>query len=249
MDKIVIAGVMGQNCLKFLPMCLESLKTADIIIYIDGGSEDGSIEYAKEKGCEIIENEYDQKDKTMNGKQRNVFLNYLKIKYLNDWCIFLDADEVLEDYGIQKLKNTITQLNNKEAVLSPRIHHFIGDLGHEDWTKDIHFVPNRFFKIINELEYTEVEHSVLQLKAKILNEKEEIPQTVIGTVDVHIWHLRECQGIFETNRKFNWNTQKSNIHSETQLRQWNRDMLFGNYPRKRVHYDQIPTPIKQRFDI
>ena len=97
---LLIAGIMGQDCMRFLDMCLESLKESDRIIYIDCGSKDGSIEFAKSRGCEIIINEYNQEDLGMNGKQRNVFLSYLKEHYPNEWCFFCDADEVLEDYGI-----------------------------------------------------------------------------------------------------------------------------------------------------
>lgn len=244
MEKKLVVCIMGQNCEKFIGMCLDSVKTADAIVYCDGGSTDGTLDYIKNQGLQylfkikIIENEYNQEDKGMNGKQRNFYLNYLKEHYKDDWCLCLDADEVLEDYGIQKLKSIIIQLKDDPiTIFSPRIHHFIGDLGHEDCTRDIHYVPNRFFKITDDLSYTEVEHSVLQ------------GSIYQGTVDIHIWHLRECQGIFETNRKYNWNRKKSNMHSKTQLKQWQRDMLFGNYPRKRVHYDQIPTPIKHRFDI
>src|SRR3972149_3164378 len=93
----LIAGVMGQDCMRFLPMCLDSLKEADKIIYIDGGSSDNSIEYARSKGAEIISNYYDQNDKGMNGKQRNKFLSFIKEKYPDDWCIFCDSDEIIED--------------------------------------------------------------------------------------------------------------------------------------------------------
>ena len=75
---MLIAGVMGQDCMRFLDMCLDSLKTADRIIYIDGGSKDGSVEFARSMGCEIITNEYNQEDSGANGKQRNIFLSYLK---------------------------------------------------------------------------------------------------------------------------------------------------------------------------
>ena len=73
---MLITGIMGQNCMKFLPMCFNSIKESDKIIYIDGGSSDGSLEHAKKYGAEIINNEWNPDDKNMNGKQRNVFLKY-----------------------------------------------------------------------------------------------------------------------------------------------------------------------------
>ena len=44
MDKLVVC-IMGQNCEKFIPMCLESVKEADAIVYCDGGSYDETIDY------------------------------------------------------------------------------------------------------------------------------------------------------------------------------------------------------------
>ena len=38
----------------------------------------------------------------MNGKQRNIYLNYVKEQHPNDWCLALDADEVVEDLSIVK---------------------------------------------------------------------------------------------------------------------------------------------------
>lgn len=243
----LVVMIMGQNCERFISMCLESVKDADAIVYCDGGSDDNStgifldfVDLRNPKN-NLIQNEYNQEDKNMNGKQRNFYLKYLKENYLNDWCLCLDADEVLEDFGIEKLKQTILPIE-KDMILSPRIHHFVGDLGYEDYTKDVHYVPNRLFRITESLEYPETEHPVLRVKEG----------AVFGgytTLDIHIWHLRECLGIFETQIKFESNLKKSSMHTEPQLRQWQRDMLLGNYPKKKVHYDSIPTPIKNYFKI
>jgi len=238
---------MGQNCERFIGMCLESCKDADAIVYCDGGSTDKTksivMEYLDEKGIvgdnwKCIQQEYNQEDPKMNGKQRNFYLKYLKENYKDWYCLVLDADEVLEDVGIQKIR-AIMMTEGVPNILSPRIHHFIGDLGHEDATQQEHFVFNRLFKITKDLFYPEVEHPVLHTKNNVS----------LKVNWVSIWHLRECLGVLETNKKFENNLKKSNMHSEKQLRQWNRDMLLGNYPRKRVHYDQLPTPTKKRFNI
>ena len=47
MNKIV-AGIMGQNCERFIDMCLESVKDADAIVYLDGGSTDKTIQIVYE---------------------------------------------------------------------------------------------------------------------------------------------------------------------------------------------------------
>ena len=108
MNKLVVV-IMGQNCEKFIGMCLESVKDADAIVYCDGGSQDRTKsmvrEFLEEKEGAIIEQWYNQTDKQMNGKQRNFYLNYLKENYPNDWALCLDADEVVED--LSKIKEFI----------------------------------------------------------------------------------------------------------------------------------------------
>jgi len=75
----------------------------------------------------------------------------------------LDADEMVDDGGIKKLKEFINFLpkQNHDILFSPKMRHLIGNLGHEDSTQPIHFVPHRLFKIRDDLKYPEMEHPVL----------------------------------------------------------------------------------------
>ena len=42
MNKLVVV-IMGENCERFIGMCLESVKDADVIVYCDGGSADKTL--------------------------------------------------------------------------------------------------------------------------------------------------------------------------------------------------------------
>ena len=244
MEKIVVC-VMGQNCEKFIGMCLESVKDADAIVYCDGRSEDNTIKivdsyWNKVKKGIIIQNEYNQEDKTMNGKQRNFYLDYLKKNYKGYWALCLDADEILEDEGIEKIRRFIKtiQKEGEDILFSPRMRHFIGDLGHEDATQQVHFVPHRFFKIKDDLFYSEVEHSILQSKKDMRS----------GNLPLFtIWHLREVLGIFGYKKKFLWNTKKSNMHTNQELKMWYYRMIYGDYPKIKIPIYEIPSPIKKEF--
>ncbi len=173
----LVCVIMGQNCGRFIGMCLESVKESDAIVYCDGGSKDKTLNIVGEycHGFEmpdnIIQNEYNQKDKGMNGKQRQFYLDYLKKNYKDWWCLALDADEVVED--LQKIKDFINVLpkENHDVLFSIKMRHFIGNLGQEDATQPIHFVPNRLFKIRDNLEYPLCEHPVLGLKDKVIRNK------------------------------------------------------------------------------
>jgi len=233
---MLIAGVMGQDCIKFLPMCLESLKDADKIVYIDGGSKDNSVEYAESKGCETIVNEYNQNDFGMNGKQRNKFLDYIKRKYNGGWCIFCDADEVVED--LVKIKEFIQEA--QEGLYSVKMRHFIGDLGHEDTTVPEHYAPNRLFKISEAREYPEVEHPVLI--PKDMNKQYRYKGTTI-------WHLAYVPNMWEIKKRYLNHLKKSNMHTPEFLGQWYRAHLFGQYPKTEINLIDIPEIILKEFGI
>lgn len=143
MEKI-IAVVMGQNCERFIGMALESAKDADAIVYCDGGSTDGTFNILDkfsmdnllsyflynnetrklitekeltERKIIVIQNKYDQEDKGMNGKQRNFYLNFIKEYYPDWWCLAIDADEVLSQDGIRKIKEFLEEQNNGEKTI------------------------------------------------------------------------------------------------------------------------------------
>jgi len=252
MNKLVVI-IMGQNCEKFLPMCLESVKDADAIVYCDGGSRDGTITYlfdnefydGREKGenipfnlidRRIINNTYNQDDPQMNGKQRNFYLDYVKKEFSSWWCLVLDADEVVEN--IVEIKNWINRV--PEGVYSVKMRHFHNDLGHEDNNTPEHWVPNRLFKISCADKYTEVEHSILQA----------IPDVqVAATACTTIWHLAHINHCFSIKARYEKNLKHSNMHTPEFLNTWYRAHLFGRYPNKEVNPIEIPKPILDYFRI
>jgi glycosyltransferase involved in cell wall biosynthesis len=96
-----------ESCLRD---CLESVKEADEIIIVDTGSTDKTIEIAKEYTTKIYSGEeYLWKDDFAHS--RNQSLELCK----GDWILIIDADEVLEEKGISKLKQTIKK-TNKECL-------------------------------------------------------------------------------------------------------------------------------------
>jgi glycosyltransferase involved in cell wall biosynthesis len=254
MNKLVVV-IMGQNCEKFLPMCLESVKDADAIVFCDGGSTDKTNEIFTEhinKACDTawINNKYDQEDKAMNGKQRNFYLEYVKRNYPNDWCLCLDADEVVED--LTKLKDFVNQENVSKigGLWSVKMRHFHNDLGHEDATQPIHFVPNRLFKISDAGLYPEVEHPVLMPAAQCIKEGEEFKQTMMGKCPATtIWHLAHINHCFNIKGRYEKNLKHSNMHSKEFLDQWNLLHCMGKYPNKEIDPTEIPEVILNNFHI
>ncbi len=246
MSEQIVTVVMGQDCEKFIGMCLEAVKESDKIVYCDGGSTDNSIEIAKKYKAKIICNKYNQEDKGMNGKQRNFYLDYVKKNYMGWWCLAIDTDEVVED--LSKIKNFITTIpKDKQNILfCIKMRHLVRDLGHEDSTQLEHFVPNRLFKIRKELFYQETEHPVLATD-EIMKNADKLGDYMHNTKPTTIWHLRECMGIFNTLEKHKWNMEKSEMHSKEELTKWYHKMLFGYYPTSIVRYTELPKAIKENF--
>jgi len=242
-EKLVVV-IMGQDCEKFIGMCLESVKDADAIVYCDGGSKEETFLISVQKwlanheshNCAFIENKYDKEDLGMNGKQRNFYLGYIKENYPAWWCLAIDADEVVEDLG--KIKEMINRA--PPGVYSVKMRHFIGDLGHEDSTIPEHFVPNRLFKISAADKYPEVEHPVLKPKKNM---------AIAGTKDTTIWHLAYIPNMWEIKKRYENHLKKSNMHTPEFLKQWYEAHLFGNYARSQINIEEVPSIILKEFGI
>jgi len=243
---------MGQNCEKFLTMCIDSVLDADGIIYIDGGSTDNSLSIAEEYGAEIINHPYDQSDKEMNGKQRNVYLKHLQKKYSGYWCLAIDADEVVADLSSLKkslplMRKQLLMAQSKDpkiahVLCSVHMEHFIGDLGHVDSTVEKHYVLNRLFLVTEGLEYPLKEHPVL----RPVDDRKGIS---VNNDSTTIWHLAYVPNLWSIKKRYDNHVKKSTIHSPEYLKQWKNSHVFGTYPRKRVDPLRIPSVILETFSI
>jgi len=184
---------------------------------------------------EVIKNKWNPEDKQMNGKQRNFYLDYIKKNYPYYWCLVLDADEVCED--INKVKEFIQKA--EPGLYSPIMEHFVGDLGHLDNTRKIHFVPNRLFKISEADKYPLDSHPVLTGN----NEN--------GTDCTTIWHLGHLpiDYIHYIMKRYNEHKNDSTIHSQNFLRDWKNSHLFGAYPTRTFNPTSIPKVILNNFGI
>jgi 2-polyprenyl-3-methyl-5-hydroxy-6-metoxy-1,4-benzoquinol methylase len=239
MNKLVVV-IIGQNCERFIHGCIQSSQGADSIVYLDGGSKDKTLEIVKDfNNVLILENKWDKYDKTMNGKQRNFYLDYLKNNYQNWWCLVLDADEVVED--IEKVKEFIKEIDKKYFnCFSVKMRHFIGDLGHEDGTKQIHYVPNRLFRINKAKSYPLHSHPVLETEGDSYN--------TICTTIWHLGHLPIEYMRYIVNR-YNQHKEDSIIHDIRFLNWWRDSHLFGKYPIGEIDPRDIPKIVYEEIGL
>src|SRR3989344_5201315 len=97
--------MIAKNEEKYLEQCLDSVKEfVDEIIIIDTGSADKTKEIAKKFGAKI----YDFKWQDDFSAARNESLKHAT----KDWIIVLDADEIIEEKDLEKIRNLVE--NEKE---------------------------------------------------------------------------------------------------------------------------------------
>ena len=241
----LVVCIMGQNCERFIGMCLESVKDADALYYLDGGSIDNTLDITQDflhnhsniKPSQIDIHKYNQEDIMMNGKQRNFYLKYLKENFKGYWCLVLDADEVVDD--LSKIKEFI-QRAPKDFLYSVKMRHFIGNLGLEDASQPEHFVPHRLFYVDEGLYYDEVEHPILKSK----KEMKSLPIR-----NATIWHLAYLCDSWKIKEKYENHMKKSNIHTKDYLNNWKKAHLFGQYPVKPINLLEIPKVILKEFGV
>jgi len=88
----------------FIPDAIRSVKElADEVVVVDTGSVDGTVEVAKKLGAKVF-----------SFKWKNDFSsarNYAISKATKDWILILDADEVLDEDAIDKIKKLVTGID------------------------------------------------------------------------------------------------------------------------------------------
>jgi hypothetical protein len=94
-----------------LRLSLDSiLGWADKIVIVYSPSADNTLEEIKrlnDERIEIIESQYEHDYKGADGKQRNVYLDYIKKNYEGYWGLVLDADEIISSGDMKKIKELI----------------------------------------------------------------------------------------------------------------------------------------------
>jgi len=240
--KIVVA-IMVQNEEDYIELCLRSVMGwADKIVIVNGGSTDmtnAKIAHLCDDRFVMINSPYDLEDPIMDGKQRNVYLDYIKEHCDGWWCLVIDADENVCDNG-WKLKHVCYEMEQKGfTISSPLMVHFINNLKMVDATKDKHYCPMRLFKVRKEISYPNHKHT-------ILNYPEDTKGFNCETIT--IFHMGYLRGLFKVMKRYRHNLQHSPIHTEDYLVSWKDSHLFGRYPVKEYAGD-YSTLIKKFFQF
>jgi glycosyltransferase involved in cell wall biosynthesis len=124
----ITATLITLNEEENLPRALSSLGCCDDIVVVDSGSDDRTVEIAREYGARVIERQFsgyaDQK-------------NFASGLAQHDWILSLDADEALSD----KLEAEVRELKRSgpraDAYQAPRLAEYLGKwIRYSGWYPD-----------------------------------------------------------------------------------------------------------------
>ena len=245
--KLILASIV-YNEEDWLPLMLKSvIHGVDKVVLVDSGSTDNTKNVAQTI-CKQYKKELvwiDHKRLGVpgdDGIQRNVYVDYLVKNHINDWCIVLDADEIVKGSLFKAFEALLDQLKNSTVTcLNLVIQHLIGDLGHIDMTLPRHFILRRMFKIRPNIVYPEVEHNMLQ------GFQENEVANISGLIVWHFAHTRK--NAFYWLNKHKYMKKNSNIHSLEEQDWWYYNHLFGTFPKRAIDPSELPTVIKDKFFI
>ena len=135
-----------KNEEKVLEKCLKSVEGVDEIVICDTGSTDSTLEIAK-KFTDKVYTDYKWEDSFAKAR------NHAKSKSTTDWILSIDADEELQEGGVELIRKAIKYLekNNHEAL---------GIRMNAENTSDIFHYP-RLFKNLKKIEWKGAAHNWL----------------------------------------------------------------------------------------
>jgi glycosyltransferase involved in cell wall biosynthesis len=273
MEKLVVV-IMGQNCGKFIGMCLESVKDADAIVYCDGGSGDDTLDicidlglkseptfmhelYPNQSGFHVVE------DKEKLDRVKKEFKNYKKQIIYQDYN---QSDPKMNgkqrnfylDYVKKNYPDYWCLVLDADEVVEDlsKIKEFIQKCNTGIWSVRMrHFIGD-----LGHEDATQEKHYVLNRLFKVseANKYPEVehpilePKKDIGygwCDDTTIWHLAYIPNVWDFKKKYQNHLKKSNIHSPEFLKQWYYWHLFGTYPKKQFNPVEIPEIILNEFGV
>ena len=99
--------ILTYNEAANLPTCLESLQSLNAEIFIiDSGSSDSTVEIAKEFGCQVFANPFENQAQQLNWGLENLPIS-------TPWIMRLDADERLTPELANELTKTLPKTSDK----------------------------------------------------------------------------------------------------------------------------------------
>ena len=160
---IITRDAAGQ-----LSACLQSTVFADETVVIDSGSEDGTVELAKDLGARVIHHDWQG-----FGQQKQFAVNQAK----HDWVLCLDSDEQVSEELRASIETTL-RMPEYMAYKMARCNRFMGRYlrhgeGYPDWSLRLFHRGHASWSDDNVHEKVLTQTSVGELSGDLLHESEQ----------------------------------------------------------------------------
>jgi glycosyltransferase involved in cell wall biosynthesis len=109
--------VITKNEEENIEACLESVRWADEIVVVDGGSSDRTAELARSKGAKVFERKWDG-----YGAAKNFGL----AQCTAEWVLWLDADERVTEQLGEEIRTVLRASGSINGYELPRLANFLG---------------------------------------------------------------------------------------------------------------------------
>ena len=160
---IITRDAAGQ-----LSACLQSTVFADETVVIDSGSEDGTVELAKDLGARVIHHDWQG-----FGQQKQFAVNQAK----HDWVLCLDSDEQVSEELRASIETTL-RMPEYMAYKMARCNRFMGRYlrhgeGYPDWSLRLFHRGHASWSDDNVHEKVLTQTSLGELSGDLLHESEQ----------------------------------------------------------------------------
>lgn len=200
MKQTISVVISAYNEEEKIKDCLESVKWADEIIFVDNTSQDKTVDIAKKYTTKIFKRE--------NNLMLNVNKNYGFSKATSDWILSLDADEHVTPELREEIEQVLSKGSQAEGYLISRKNIIFGKwIQHSIWWPDYQL---RLFKKgkgkFEELhvhELIKVEGEVEKLQEPLIHENYSSASQYLYKLD-HIYTENEAQSFIKAGKKLHW---------------------------------------------
>ncbi len=199
--------------------CLDSVRWADDVLVVDSGSDDRTVEIARNRGARVMHRDFDN-----FASQRNYGLREGNLRH--DWVLHLDADERVTPALHEELQATADQ-KDKNAYRVPSKLMFQGR-----WLKHAGMYPTYQIRFGHReaLTFTQVGHG----------QRGALSPEQVGTLDEPLLHYAFSKGIADWVQRHNrYSSDEAEHARETQLRSvdWKALVTGGAQARRRTLKD------------
>lgn len=158
-----------------------------------------------------------------------------------EWVLFLDSDEVLNDDAEKLLGYIGTAGENGCNSFSIKGHHLIYHLGFEDNTYPEHHWNARLIKNNKRtFKFTGINHAILE--GVDVNKNRKIN-------DVRIFHLGYVKHLDKIMMKYHIDNSIKQLHNPQFMEWWKNSHILGQYPVKSFDVTKLPSVLKKKFCI